>query len=377
MKIAHISYYYQPIVGGQEVYIDNLINVLNSKGVESKVFQSSRRGKKVNNRLVTSIHIIPFFPKRWGNWDWHIFTLSLFFYRNKILVNDVIISHYAMHSIPFWNYPEKLIILSHGVEWSVEKPKIEDRLRRFIAKKTLNRFVVVANDTHYYRELGYKVMPGVDYFREILPGKWFIPNCVDVNVFRRNDGIQQLKERKIILVPRQICHDRGIHLAIKAFHIFLQSHSDYYLYIIGTPKSGEYYFECLKIVDELNINQKVNFIGFVEHKQMPLYYSSSEICLIPTLSREGTSLSALEAMSCGTPTVSTNVAGLKDLPTIQSEPTEDDLAKKMIETIANREEISKIQKEKVQRVFNMHNWGNAWMNVIESLIKNNPHNGNC
>lgn len=44
-------------------------------------------------------------------------------------------------------------------------------------------------------------------------------------------------------------------------------------------------------------------------------YRAADVAVIPTVYSEGTSLSCMEAMSCGIPVVSTNVGGLNDLIT--------------------------------------------------------------
>ena len=100
---------------------------------------------------------------------------------------------------------------------------------------------------------------------------------------------------------------------------------------------------------------------------MPDYYSSALVTLIPTLRREGTSLSALESMACGIATVSTNVAGLADLPTVQCEPNETAVAQALQDTLRKRTEIGLSQQATVRRIFNIENWAHAWLEVIRSV----------
>jgi glycosyltransferase involved in cell wall biosynthesis len=217
--------------------------------------------------------------------------------------------------------------------------------------------------------MGLAIEPGCGCFEEVAPRKWFIPNCVDVDHFRRTETIDELKNRKIIIVPRQITPDRGIDLAIRAFRLFLQTHADYYLYIVGKVSRGSevYFEECKDLVKKLGLEDRVVFTGFIQRSLMPYYYSSATLTLIPTVRREGTSLSALESMACGTATVTTNVAGLQDLPSIQANPIPADIAGKMIETIDNLSDISFDQCNKVRQVFNLSNWSKAWLRVIETV----------
>jgi hypothetical protein len=98
------------------------------------------------------------------------------------------------------------------------------------------------------------------------------------------------------------------------------------------------------------------------------YYSSAGMTIIPTLCKEGTSLSALESMSCGTATVSTNVAGLADLPTVQSLPTPDGLAEAMIRTWKDREVVAERQRKIVTETFNFANWSAAWLEAVRAAM---------
>ncbi len=365
MNIAQISACYKPIVGGQEVYIDNLTKILRSYNYNVKIYQPYRGVK--SEELVTIIRI-PYLGRVIYDLDSYILNLFLFLTKRKILAREqIFIVHYAFYSLPVWSFKDKVIIVSHGIEWHTESMTLNDRIREMIAKVAFDRFSLVANDTHYLRHFGLSVEPGEGYFEEVAPKKWFIPNCVNLNVFKRNEGIEHLKKKKIILVPRQITPDRGVDLAIKAFNLFNQQKEDFYLYIIGKPTKGWYFEYCTNLAAKYGISNKVIFNGFVENSAMPYYYSSALLTLIPTLRREGTSLSALESMACGTPTVSTNVAGLRDLPTIQSDPNPTAIADKLIFALENKDDIGREQHDKVKRIFNLENWSKAWIRVIEAV----------
>lgn len=373
LKIGQISYHYLPIVGGQEVYISNLIALFKRLGVRSRVYQRWRKGVRKSN-VVVPVFTIPFIGRFLKGWDYHLFNFFLFLIHGRELQNeDLIITHYAIHALPIWNIRKKVIVLSHGVEWNYEHPSIEDRVRRFIAKKSFDRFIIVANDTHYFRELGLAVEPAKDYFKEVAPQKWFIPNCINTDLFKPSGEIDKPSPRNIILVPRQITKDRGIDLAIRAFRFFIETHPDFEILIAGNPSELSYYHNCLNLVKKLNLADKVFFKTAVQHIEMPSLYSSAFATLIPTLRREGTSLSALESMACGTPTVSTNIAGLLDLPTVHAAPTSEAICEKLLFVVANRDIISKEQIQKVRTTFNLQNWQNAWEEVIKSVsiqIKN-------
>ena len=253
------------------------------------------------------------------------------------------------------------------MEWHQDNQNWDDKKRERAAQLCFDRFPHVVNDTHYLRCRGLNAPVGENYFKEVAPGKWFIPNCVDGNRFCSGPGHASLKGRQVILVPRQLVVDRGIDLAIKAFKHFSESNTDLELCLLGKRRPGPYIDSIDQLIIDLELSEKVYFAENVPNEEMPAWYNGSLMTLIPTLRREGTSLSALESMSCGVATVSTNVAGLADLPTVQCDPDEIALADAMQSTFENRNVIGKRQQEKVHETFSMKNWEDAWLRVIRSV----------
>ncbi|MBL4623912.1 MAG: glycosyltransferase, partial [Flavobacteriales bacterium] len=229
-----------------------------------------------------------------------------------------------------------------------------------------NKPVIVANDTHFLNKIGIYTNPAENYFSEIAPNIWFIPNCVDSDHFRPISN----PRKKQILVPRNVRRDRGIHLAIKAFDIFNNVTPGYELVIAGFYNENDHYFiECNNLIQKLNLTNCIQFTGSIEHTKMRRFYQESMISIIPTIEIEGTSLSALESMACKTPTISTNAGGLIDLPTLKCDFTPHDIADKMVQTIESWENLSEKQYQITKQTFSIANWEKAWITVINSMME--------
>jgi glycosyltransferase involved in cell wall biosynthesis len=374
-RIGHVTFHYFPVVGGQEVYIDHLMKVLEARGFDNVVYQptSSKTNffsKDIDPRvkLIVTIPFLNRYIKNLKKWAFSFFLLTRFF---SLLKDDVIIVHYAFHSWPLLLFKKKVIVLSHGVEWDIRYLSLMDKLQLFIARKTFNKFKLVANDTHYLRTLSLAAAPNSNYFSEISPQKWFIPNCISTANFRpEGEAFVQKQGRHYILVPRQITVDRGIDLAIEAFALIAQEYENTDLLIAGVVRDEAYKIQCDNLISRFQLHDRVTWSHSISNAQISNYYRGAQLTLIPTLRREGTSLSALEAMACRCPVVSTNVAGLADLPTLQAAPDKNELSAKLRECINNRDEISKEQFAKVQEIFNEKNWSESWLAVIESTLKN-------
>jgi len=136
------------------------------------------------------------------------------------------------------------------------------------------------------------------------------------------------------------------------------------MHILGGPLNGEYYEECVALVEKFGLKDKIFFKGSVAWELIVANYSSARITLIPTIALEGTSLSALESMACKTPVVATNVGGLNDLPCENASPDPKLLCSKMLAVDKDWPKFSKEQYNNVKKVFNLDNWAKAWLSVI-------------
>lgn len=363
--MVQVSLCYRPIIGGQEVYIDNLAQVLSRAGWATKVIQPYR-GEKASDistvfRIPAIARHIPFFDE----FQFALFTIA----SKRALLDraDVILCHYASTAsligrVKRWN--RKTIVLSHGVEWNIDRMSAVDRVHEHNARRLFGRVITVANDTDYLRRMGMKVDPGSNMFSEVAPDVWFVPNSVDPQLFSHaGPTVPRTGKEHVILVPRQICEDRGILLAIEAFSVLASTRPDLRLVIVGQPREMNYFAECQRRVASYGLAGRVSFQQPVPNREMPDVYRNADITLIPSLRREGTSLSALESMACGVPVVATDVAGLRDLPAVLCEATPGAVAAGLETAMASRVELGQRQKDAVFKHFSYHVWADTWCRI--------------
>tara|TARA_B100000780_G_C21119085_1_gene453110 strand:- start:1921 stop:3021 length:1101 start_codon:yes stop_codon:yes gene_type:complete len=365
MKIAHITMSFFPAAGGQEAYIIELNKILNDAGHEISVIQPRRpfSGKKPKNVIFTPHS--RFIHRLGTGFDWFWFNFMLLFYKKFLNSQDILICHYPFH-LPSIKWHKNIIVLSHGVDWPNNPKILFDKLKLKNAKISFeSNLKIVANDTDFAERHG-KIFTKEPFFFQSYKNLWVIPNCVDTEKFNYSDEIKN----NIVLLPRNIRKSRGIDLAIKAFNIFQKKHQDYKMLIAGMPLKGDYYNTCTKLIKENDLIDKVIFIGHQNQNDLIELYKTSKITLIPSTAYEGTSLSALESMACRTPVVSTKVGGLKDLPSFKSDVNEFDLSKSMNYVEENWQLESKRQFNETREKFNLINWKNAWLNVLDSPAEN-------
>lgn len=88
------------------------------------------------------------------------------------------------------------------------------------------------------------------------------------------------------------------------------------LYMIGDGQERE---ALETLAQELQIDDRITFTGWIKHDQIPHYLRRSDVCLLSSQS-EGFPLVALEAMREGVPIIGTNVGDMHVLYTKRSSP---------------------------------------------------------
>lgn len=85
------------------------------------------------------------------------------------------------------------------------------------------------------------------------------------------------------------------------------------LLVIGGDADSKHEVERLqRLSQSLNIQDSVSFAGTVDQKELPLYYSAADVCVIPSY-YESFGLVALESLACGTPIVATRVGCIESV----------------------------------------------------------------
>lgn len=142
-----------------------------------------------------------------------------------------------------------------------------------------------------------------------------INNGVEIPTFN-NTNLQVLSfkqtwgippQTKVIAFVGRLAFEKRVDLIIRTFNKLLEQRSDTYLLIVG---NGYEYENLKKIVDELKINDKVIFTGFIENPYR-VYLTIDFLILMSDT--EGTPRCVLECMACGKMAITTNVGGLKEI----------------------------------------------------------------
>ncbi|MCQ6278663.1 glycosyltransferase [Bacillus sp. EB600] len=119
-------------------------------------------------------------------------------------------------------------------------------------------------------------------------------------------------EAPIILFVGNLIEQKGLLDLIDAMVILQSEETNGQLYLIGADKDPAFKKRLEHKIMEEHLQKRVRFLGIKEQAEIATWMCAAD-CLVLPSHIEGFGLVALEAMSCGTPVIGTNVGGLRYL----------------------------------------------------------------
>lgn len=206
---------------------------------------------------------------------------------------------------------------------SLKKLKIQDNIGDFFGKRKIAEKKIAQNAT--------RIIATSPVEKKIVNKLFEIPKekidvitiGVDANIFnpikkeRSRKFLRVGEKEKVLLYVGRIEWRKGIGTLIYAFKNVTLKYPNSKLYIVGGGKNSTAKeleeIECgrlFKIAKELDIENKVVFLGAKKQKILRKYYSAADVCIVPSY-YEPFGIVPLESMACGTPVVASRTGGLK------------------------------------------------------------------
>ena len=135
-----------------------------------------------------------------------------------------------------------------------------------------------------------------------------INNGLDIDVFIPNMEIKRNPTKLITIASADVAL-KGLDYTLKSLASLVNDFPQISLLVIGKMKKGGH---TSRLIDELDIKDKVLFKTGLSKEEIAKEYASSSIAIVSSL-YEGFGYPVIEAMSCEVPLIATNVSSIPEL----------------------------------------------------------------
>lgn len=153
-------------------------------------------------------------------------------------------------------------------------------------------------------------------------------------------------KKKIVLTVSRLAPQKNLHKFVEAARFVCEKDKSF-LFLIGGEGSERPKLE--RLIESYNLEENVVLTGAIDTEELPLYHRSADIFVVTEFPPDETLITIIEAMSSGTPVVSTSPTGKFEVVgqsgVISPYGRPDILAEKIIEVAYN----DKLYKEMIER----------------------------
>ena len=312
--------------GGMNVYVRQLAGALSDMGMKIDIF--TREHLDVVNRVETIGPNVRVIHLKAGEPDAHLGDLYALlpdflerlndFREEEGLEYDVVHSHYWLSA---WvgrelsqaiNVPH--VVTFHTlslIKMQSRAGEIEQTERPFVEAEVMATADRIIAFSPHERDSMARLY-GADACKVSL-----VPCGVDLEVFRPLDqkSVRSrlgLNGEKILLYVGRVEPIKGLDLLVETA-AQMDSTEGVRMMVVGADVNGDREMDRVKqLAKERDLEDKIDFVGQVDHDDLPLYYNAADVCVVPSY-YESFGLVALESMACGTPVVATRVGGLSTI----------------------------------------------------------------
>ena len=381
MKVLLVLTYYHPHVSGLTIYVKRLAAALARRGHQVTVLTSRYDAALPAEEVIDGVRVVrapvllriskgvimPAFPliawqliREHDVLSVHLpqFEASLLALLGRLAKRPVILTYHCDLQLPkgwFNRVVDKVVFVSNylaghlaeaAVAYTQDFAEHSHFLSRFLAKVRVIRPPVL--------------MPE--------------PDAGSVDTFR---AAHDLQDRPVVGMAARLATEKGVEVLIQAMPHLLEAFPRLKVLFAGQYEdvTGEeaYYHRLMPLIQELG-PEHWEFLGILSQEQMPAFYAACDVLVVPSLnSTESFGLVQIEAMLCGTPSIASNLPGVRQPPLMTGmgavTPIGDaaELAEAIIGIIRQRAKYAR-PRNQIEAMFSLEQTVSGYERLLRDLL---------
>ncbi len=290
----------------------------------------TKKGNLLHNNI--AVDVIKVILKSWHE-EWDCIHMNPSFVWRSLIRDLTIIS---LITIPKKN---DLLVFIHG--WNLKEAEIIKNsviLKKLVSCILNKSSMILVLASEFKKELS---TIGVDLNKIHVTSTMF-----DGRYLKYTDDKRD-KNKTVLLFLSRFVKEKGCHELLNAYNSLSKKTPSLKLILAG---DGPEKSNLEKYVYENNLQDSVEFCGFVRDDQKAAVLKSADIFVFPTYYGEGCPVSLLEAMAAGLPIITTPAGGIKDIfldgvnGVLLNEINQKSIANAIEELINDKSRLEKIRK---------------------------------
>ena len=319
----------------------------------------------ISNKRIKKVKV----NAKWYSWKEQLF-FPLALYKEKL---DIM--HFTHFNSPIL-YFKKSIVTIHDITpyffpgHKMKSPvrKIGFRLVFFASVKKARKIIAVSHSTKNDIVKYFKINPDkIEVFYEGSDGQFKV---VEDKILVENFKKKYHFTKPFLFYTGVWRNHKNLVGLIKAFKIVREKYQLDINLVLG-GKEDPYYPEVRATWEKLGLQNDIIPVGFIDQKEMPLFYNAAKAFIIPSF-YEGFGLIGLEAMSCGTPVISSNRTSLPEImgsAAIYFDPKNtEEIAEKISLVFTNKNVYNKLRSSGLKQV-RKYSWNKMCKETLDLYKK--------
>lgn len=308
MNICMLTSEFPPDLGGISTYTYNISKKLIERGhnVTSITRGTYRKTyhEKIDDISVYHVRFIPIYP--------YPFKLHEFFVNKlfKTLESDFDLVHIHGSLVPIPRTSCRVVFTSHGTAMrDIENMPIKSfhfLIVKLLSKQLFNIEKELVKNADVVTAVSHSCAKELKRLCMLNKEIAVVNNGVDTNLFI---PVKNKKKENYILYTGRLETRKGLIDFIESAKYVCREHADIKFVLTGKGTIRKY---LERKINNLGLKNNFYFAGFVSRSELLEYYQNATVYVLPSY-YEGLPTTLLEAMSCGIPSIATDVEGSSEL----------------------------------------------------------------